>query len=274
MLDFDCRDPDATFAGFANFLRNGTPFRFIRFSDGEMEILSKRDLVLGAPGETFFRGRFLSQNYEDYDKKKFFFQQSSHIFEDVHKAWTFMGSNYFKGIPTKHNRIVYDQRVQIADMISIDERCTFCDIFSNNYLPSFEKLAEEIFRNRRYCLVVNEKSDGKWVHMSRANFLIPNNAFDSWSQLVGDFEIFLERIPEGMQIFASASSFSNIFGYLVQISRPDLTFVDCGTSLNGLIGLSLNTRDFHCLSIYQKKSFANSIKRLKYKLRRHSSLVW
>ena len=55
---------------FINLLNSTKPFTFIRFSDGESEVLRNRRLTISNK-KTLFRGKVYSNNYPVMDTKKF-----------------------------------------------------------------------------------------------------------------------------------------------------------------------------------------------------------
>ena len=57
----------------------------------------------------------------------------------------------------------------------------------------------------------------------------------------------LINIPQDSIVICSASSLTNILGYKLYLLRPDLTFLDVGTSLNDLFSLKNDIRIYHRL---------------------------
>ena len=55
----------------------------------------------------------------------------------------------------------------------------------------------------------------------------------------------LINIPLDSIVLCSASSLTNILGHKLYLLRPDLTFLDVGTSMNDLFSLENNTRVYH-----------------------------
>ena len=78
----------------------------------------------------------------------------------------------------------------------------------------------------------------------------------------------LKNIPKQSLIISSASSMSNIIGFYIFKERPDVTFIDIGSSLNDLIGLKFNIRS------YQNTYFSNGIKAKLSKLKPSYLIRW
>ena len=70
MSSFIKPDRKNHFNYFITLLNSKKPFTFIRFSDGEVEVLKNRKLTI-LNKKTFFRGKAYSNDYPVMDTKKF-----------------------------------------------------------------------------------------------------------------------------------------------------------------------------------------------------------
>jgi hypothetical protein len=129
---------------FHSLLANKMPFTFIRFSDGEMEVLRNRYLEIGA-GYTVFQGKRLSNNFPVYDQKKFDptrdFQFRAALLDSAKKK----GKNYFKGIPTFHNNLVADRDFMVSLNGGMSEFMTFSDLLINSNYVGYRKRVVPLF---------------------------------------------------------------------------------------------------------------------------------
>jgi len=119
-------------------LKSKESFSFIRFSDGEIEILRNRYLEINN-GKTVFRDREFSNNFPVYDKKKFDPEINQDFREDLLKSALFRGGNYYKGIPTAHNDALYDRELMLRLNGGFDSRMTFADLFLNSNYETYKK---------------------------------------------------------------------------------------------------------------------------------------
>jgi len=78
------------------------PFQFVRFSDGEIEILCERELVISEE-KVVFRGEEVRSVYGSHDCKSFSPASDIWLKESLKDSASFSSENYIKGIPTSHN---------------------------------------------------------------------------------------------------------------------------------------------------------------------------
>ena len=69
----------------------------------------------------------------------------------------------------------------------------------------------------------------------------------------------LINIPKDSIVICSASSLANILGHKLYLLRPDLTFLDVGTSINDLFSLKNDIRIYHKL-LNEFKDYSAPIK--------------
>ncbi len=233
---------------FERLVRQRSPFTFVRFSDGEIEILRNRRLVI-AGGVTEFRGkRFLNQ-FPEFDQKRFDPRHGQDMRGDLLASAIFCESGYFKGVPTRHNNALGDREFMLRLNGGFTPQMTFSDLFLNsNFLrarASFFPFLAESFEN--LLVVGNWRCELKGYLGKGQLVQIPDDFFSTYRQTLDSVQAALFDAPESALILSSASSLSNLLGYRLRISRPDLTFLDIGTVLNDLLGLPLGTRAYHKL---------------------------
>ena len=260
-------------ANLLNRLQSGVPFSFVRFSDGEIEILRNRKLVI-ENGRTHFRGRELENSFPVYDSKRFIPGFDFGLRKDLMQSALFKSENYFKGIPTWHNDAVRDREFLLRLNGGYDERMTFSDLLVNsNYeffrtdvLDSLKEKCEDIFFIGNYRAVI------KSPFMTQNLISIPDDFFSNYPSVRSNVLAKVFALPRGSIVLSSASSLSNIVGMQVRIRRDDLTFIDVGTAINDLLSLRSNTRAYH------DAVFANSVREkvraVRVKLQRRYRLRW
>ncbi|MDZ7819164.1 MAG: hypothetical protein U5K55_11415 [Aliarcobacter sp.] len=221
-----------------NKLEKRESFTFIRFSDGETEILKKNRYLEIIPGKTVFRGKEIKNNFPQFDSKKFDPLEHQNIREDLLESARFKAHNYFKGIPTLHNKAVDDRDMMVELNDGLDNSITFADLFLNS---NYEKYLDEIvpiFETYENIIVIaNYRAKPIDILKKAKHIEIPDNFFANYNNVLEDVLDKLKDISKNSLILSSASSLSNIIGYKLFLQRKDITFLDIGTSINSLLSL-------------------------------------
>lgn len=221
------------------------PFTFIRFSDGEIEILRNRYLEINN-GKTSFRGREFSNNFPDFDKKIFNPDVHMRIREDLLASAAYRKKNFIKGIPTSHNDAVVDREFLIRLNGGFTDEMSFSDLFLNsNYSRYREDVVPLFSQYPSVYVIANYRANLKGAISNGKLIEIPDNFFESYEQVKENVLASLKNIEEGTLVLSSASSLSNVIGYELALIRQDITFIDVGTSINDLLSLDANTRRYH-----------------------------
>lgn len=226
-------------------LINKEPFVFIRFSDGETEILKNRYLEI-VPGKTVFRGEELKNNFPQFDSKKFDPKLHQNIRMDLIESAKFKGVNYFKGIPTSHNKAIDDKNMMLDLNGGLDDAITFADLFLNSNYEKYLKEIVPLFGNFEYIVVIaNYRAKMVDILRKAKHIEIPDNFFANYDEVLMSTMNKLKDVEKGSLILSSASSLSNILGHKLFLERKDVTFLDIGTSINELLSLDNNIRSYH-----------------------------
>lgn len=238
------------------FLIAKEPFTFIRFSDGEIEILRNRYLEINN-GKTSFRGREFNNNFPDFDKKIFNPDIHVRIREDLLASAAYRKEKFIKGIPTSHNDAVVDREFLLRLNGGFTDEMSFSDLFLNSNYSRYREEVVPLFSHYLSVYVIaNYRSNLKGVISSGKLIEIPDNFFDSYEKVKEHLLTSLENIEEGALVLSSASSLSNVIGYELALTRQDITFIDVGTSINDLLSLDVNTRQYHLINC----GFASKVK--------------
>lgn len=258
---------------FENLVRKNQPFTFVRFSDGEIEILRNRRVII-ENGVTEFRGMRFPNQFPEFDKKRFEPLQGQEIRRDLLESAIFRDSFYYKGIPTSHNSAVIDREFMLRLNGGFSAEMTFSDLFLNSnflysrniFFPflinSFDVLI--VIGNHR-CFLSGFLKNGELIS-------IPDNFFSCYRETLKSVENQLRLVPKGALILSSASSLSNIIGYHLRLNRPDLTFLDIGTVLNDWLGLPLGTRAYH--KLIEPRTLKEKWDAWRYRQSKEYQLIW
>lgn len=232
-------------AAFARLLGQGRPFTFVRFSDGESEILNNRKLEIGA-GKTDFRGRTFQNSFPDWDAKTFNPSIHQQIRSDLLAAACETRPSLFKGILTKSNSRVRERFFMERLNGLCRSQLTFTDLLINENYKKFrdEILPEAIEAAPEVAIIANHKARPSGLLDRAIHLPVPDNAFLSWTQAIESSLESLSEIRFGGLVLSSASSLSNVIGLRLIDRRPDLTFLDVGTAINPLIGFGTSEREY------------------------------
>lgn len=241
---------------FQKKLITKTPFTFVRFSDGETEILRKRKLVIGK-NIVQFRGVSEEYSYPDFDAKTFDPEVDLLIQQDLMESAISKSKNYYKGIPTFHNRAVIDRDYMVELNGGSTENLTFSDLFLNQNYNKYLKDIVPIFSTfDSVTLVGNFRMKPAQLIPHSNHIRVPDNFFLDYESVSSEILTALQNVPQETLVLSSASSLSNIMGHKLIDVRPDITFIDVGTTLHSKMGLTENIRDYHlCVESWNLKNF-------------------
>ena len=258
---------------FWELVKRQIPFSFVRFSDGEIEILRNRRLVI-AEGRTEFRGKQYTNSFPEFDQKRFDPNDGQIFRSDLLASAMFSDNDYYKGVPTQHNNSINDREFMLRLNGGFTPQMTFSDLFLNsNFLTARSEFFPATVASFRGVVVI-----GNWRcvlngYLDSARLVkIPDNFFSSYEATLDNILTELQEIPPSSLVLSSASSLSNIIGHRLRVIRPDITFLDIGTVLNDLLGLPLNTRAYH--KLMNPRTLREKISTLRYKMSKEYRLCW
>lgn len=249
-----------------NHIRLNTRFVFIRFSDGEIEILRNRKLIIQEK-EIYFRDQKIKNIYPKWDEKTFIPEIHNNIRHELLKSALFRGKNYFKGIPTSHNRALTDREFMVRLNGGLDEYLTFSDLLLNSNYLHFRDHTLKHISQRKICLISNFRSKEPSSFGIIKHIKIPDNFFNDYETTILNIIRDLDNLPKDVLILSAASSLSNILGLYVYQNFKTISFIDVGTSINDLIGLEGQFREYQVLLGENKKKIKKYKRRKEYKLK-------
>lgn len=237
------------FNNFINLLSSRMPFTFIRFSDGEVEVLRNRKLIISNQ-KTIFRGISSRNNFPKMDSKIFNPQLDQKFRVDLLEASMYKTNNFYKGIRTFNftdPEASNDREFLLRLNGGFDNQITFSDLLINqNFLIFREKMLPLIFEKFKDIVVIsNWRSKLKFSH--HKHIKISDNFISKYELELKNVMDQLINIPQNSIVLSSASSLTNIVGYKLFLCRKDITFLDVGTSINDLLSLPNKTRGYHDL---------------------------
>ena len=247
-------------------IKHKKPFCFVRFSDGEMEVIRNRFLKI-REGETHFRGKVFKNKFSEFDSKEFNPEINNDIREDLLISAIRKMNDYFKGLP--HKRFKKDRDLIVTIHGGLDKHITFADLLINSNYYFFRKNMVPEFENYKdIFLIANYRSNPISILENAKLIKIPDNFFSDYQNVKKNTIKQLLEIPSGSLVLSSASSLSNVIGCNLFYTRKDVTFIDVGTAINDLIGLDSITRSYH------ETYFSKGLKPLLRKMRPSFYIRW
>jgi len=260
------------FEVISKLLKNRIPFTFIRFSDGEMEVLRNEKFFIG-DGKIEWRKGNYNFDYPDFDKKEFIPDRDSKLRNDLLFAARYKSENLIKGIPASHNSAIFDRDIMIELNGGNLANLTFADLFINQNYKKFRKeIISSFFNFENVFYLGNFRSKPEIFRSNWVLVPIQDNFFQDYEAVLEKTVSMLIDIPKNSLILASASSLSNIVGQKLNIIRKDLTFFDIGTSLHDLVGLNSFIREYQIILL--PNTARNILRKIRLKLQKNNKPKW
>lgn len=265
-------DSKSEFHRFSGLLEKREPFVFVRFSDGELEILRNHSLIINSEGVSWSKGTS-KHRYPDFDFKTFIPEIHQNFRNDLMSSAMKKSEHFYKGIPTRHNGSYVDRDWMIELNQNSTFNLTFSDLFLNSNFIKFRKQIVPKFQLFDYVYVLgNFRMNPGSISKQWKLIEIPDNFILDYDNVRDEVLSQIQNVEEGALILSSASSLSNVIGAEVVDVRPDLTFIDVGTSMHDLMGMTDGIREYHSLlKSWSLKSFRS---KLGYFLSRSHRIRW
>lgn len=248
------------------------PFTFIRFSDGEMEIIRNNRLFIGDGRISWSKGE-VTYRYPDFDKKEFLPKRDFRLREDLIASAIFSEISYIKGIPTSHNDALADRNLLVELNSGSLKNLTFADLLINQNFLRFRKRIVPLFHRFHHVYYLgNFRSRPELMNEYWKLIPIQDNFFENYDHVLSDSLVSLESLPRCSLVLSSASSLTNVLGHKIKQLRQDLTFLDVGTSLHDLVGLQSGIREYHVL--IERNSPSAVFRKLRLRLGDNFNLKW
>lgn len=251
---------------------NKLPTTFVRFSDGELEILRDNPLSI-LNGVVNWRLGTLDGKYPEHDNKSFVPERDVVLRADLLSSARYTSEGYFKGVPASSNNANIDRDYMIQQNGGRIDGLTFSDLFINeNYLRFLEDILPIFLANSNVLFLANFRADLSNFSDNWTPLPLQDNVFPIYEELLPKLLMKLSSVATGSMILSSASSLSNILGHKLHEIRPDISFVDVGTSLNPFVGLGEATRAYQTQLL--PWTFKNASRKLKYQLLGNHRMKW
>ena len=233
---------------FLQFIVDGRNFFFVRFSDGEMEILQNNSIEISDKGVSWSKGDN-SFVYPEYDRKKFDPAVHKHIRNELIASLIFNQHNYWVGLPSANSKNArYLRLIEKLSEQKIRTRstATYSDLLINdNYLRFIREMIPALSSKRSVTYVGNYRADIKLLNKNWNQINIRDGIFDDWDGAKNYVLSEIEKLDKNHIILCSASSLTNVLGMEIAKKSSEMTFIDVGTALHPFIGLEQPVREYH-----------------------------
>ena len=264
-------EPKAELNRFLGKLIAKERFIFIRFSDGEMEILRGAKLILSDSGVTWSKGQS-DFKYPAYDHKDFDPERDKALMSALTASAKHQSPEYFKGISTSHNGDLDATNKMIELNGGSEENLTFSDLWINSNYKKFLEHVLPVLEALPVALIANYRTKPEKISNLWSLIPVPDGAFQNHAQVVQEVIEKIRILPRGSVVLSSASSISNLIGHQVSVLNIDVTFIDIGTALHEQLGFTDSRR----LYISQLKPWRPSTfkEKLSYLISKGSKIKW
>ena len=223
-----------------NKIKNGENFAFTRFSDGELDILKNKYVILAS--DYFISGKLKGNGiYTKEENKEFIPEKHQKHRKLLIESFKFNEKGYYKGICTSSDSHVGSQSFQwMLDLHGGDhENLTYSNLLINSNYKRFVEEMLPLFSNRDIIYVVNEAANTDNLPFAiKKKFVIGSNCmvnnFDTAEMVRGYLE--KNNIKDHL-VLCSAASLSNLVIYKCYKENQENTFLDIGSCLNPLLNL-------------------------------------
>ena len=234
---------------FEEKLRGKENFAFVRFSDGEADILLNKKLVIA--DDYVIEGNFKHNfGYSKEDHKNFDPDQHGFVREKLVKSFLFSKENYYTGIACPCCIGGIEAHIWMKRNINrSSEFLTWANLFVNgNYSDFIEKIVP-VFRDRKIVMVCSKNADVEKAEKELGleivkDFRVGENCIVNDHHLIDELKEWIkqEKIEDHVFLF-SASSLSEILIHELFKDYENNTYLDIGTTIHPHFGLGLE-RDY------------------------------
>ena len=223
-------------------LKNGEPFAFTRFSDGEILVMQDKKLVLESnyviTGDVKHNFGYAADDYKNFDPSEHGFVKDALL-----ESYAFKKPNYFVGGVCKGCNCASAQYVpwMREKYGEFDEQYSYANLFVNSNYSNFVNHYIPELQNHKVVMVCSQNADLSEMPFEVVkDFRVGRNCIVNDHHLIqkmGDW-VESEKITDHIFLF-SASSLSEILIYNLFKNYDQNTYIDIGTTLHKQMKLSL-----------------------------------
>jgi len=244
-------DPAKHLRGLVYNIGCRIPFQFTRFSDGELFMLSNKEIQLTPSGAWVDGKQVNGQRYEDHDCKTFFPYTDNKISNMLRESLCSSSSCFVLGLPlpccageTMYRDFKLENNIQST-------RITTANLLINHNYPYFVTKCLPVLHIRPIIMVANRRADLSYFPSVIKHIKIGDDAKAEIETYLTELMDFLKSLSmydqQEIIILFAASYFSNILISKLSYTYNHITMIDIGTSLHPQMNLGLIR---HYLQLY------------------------
>ena len=228
------------FRYFLTLLQQGRPFAFVRYNDGECNVLKS--------------AHFACKQWQLDASSAQFRTALAHGLRYQHPS-------YYLGIPCGCSELRDGFRAFLQERYAVfSTNTTFATLFCNAMFPLTQRYIFPLFRQYPLVLIANEHADIASLRQSGyaiSHFIpIPMNAWRHYHTILDQCLSYIrEHKPEGFCFIFAAGPVTNILIHQLHALSPHNTYIDVGSTFDKAMGLTLVDRCYH--SPFNWKSLAS-----------------
>lgn len=223
-----------------SLLKQGKPFAFNRFSDGELFILQNKLLVLDNQlvqvGEKKYGHSYTKEDFKRFDPVEHSFYQKKLV-----EAFQFRKKGYYKGITCRCCISEEDYEFQFSLIDKNEDNLTWANLLVNGNYPRFIQEMLPLFNEYPVVFICNEHADLCALPSVVKDFRVGYNAMVNDYHKIEEMKnwILKNNIKNHLFLF-SASSFSKLAIHQLYEVCDQNTYIDVGTTLNIFMDMKLD----------------------------------
>tara|TARA_Y100000310_G_C20687695_1_gene820152 strand:- start:2125 stop:3321 length:1197 start_codon:yes stop_codon:yes gene_type:complete len=230
---------------FKNLITNNVNFAFVRFSDGEVDIL--KNIKLSLESNRVIEGNKIHNfGYPEDDHKLFDPEQHQFVRKALLDSLRFCKKNYYKGLGDPCcNGVEYTKWLRKLHGLHDTKHLTWSNLFVNGNYSSFLDDVVPLFACKKVVVVCskNAKLNNLPFNVVK-DFRVGKNCIVNDHDLFDDISKWIEENNiEGHMFLFSASSLSEILIHKLFDKFDNNTYLDIGTTLHRHLSLDI-ARDY------------------------------
>lgn len=221
-----------------NKITNKENFSFARSGDGELSIIENRFIDIRKKANGEFK-------YDPHDETDSFYR------EELIKAHEYKHPNYYIGVSCQCCER-YERVINIRKKVG--SNLTWANLFVNSNYDFFLNNFLKEFSKRTVNIVCNSKADVDLLPFPvKRVFSVGTNAYKEDYQTIEEIKKYIDQNKLVDNIFVlCAGPFGNILAHQLFEYSSNNTFIDCGSTLDPLMGLG-KTRDYHNILSFDRR---------------------
>ncbi len=220
-------------------IKHGEHFAFTRFSDGEMLIMQNRKIIIDET-VAFVHDHWGHGHWGTEEHKTFIPEKDFKLRQQLIETFEHKQDNYYKGICCKCCVGEQNWKWQFEHISQDESFLTWANLLINGNYPLFIEQFFPLMKKYPTVMVCNKAADLSKLPLNVVkDFRIGSNCHINDQHLIEEMKQWVaeNNIKDHLFLFGAAS-LSNLLIYELYKNFPQNTYMDIGSSLNPMLGLS------------------------------------